>query len=515
VASNQSLFIRIFAKDDASAGIASVGRGVASLGGSVDGVSAKWGPFGRGTLQAAATLDKMKGPLREIATQSLGVSGGFGAIAAEAISAFGAGGPVIAAVAAGTAAFGFLFTSIRNDAKEAETAVQNLARAGSDLAAKRLGIDPAALRTGVTAEALKKQANAGLAALATDEGTAFSRFSQSGTLLPGFILRGLGIRTPAEMRELLLDQKAVAESVLEELKLADAENDKQDAEKKTREAEARAREQEARKARAAAEQRLLNAAAYDRSGFDPVTALPKVDDPLGRTTRSGVGLNFSTLIEQNLQAGGPFLRIKAPKVELIGLDKEIETAVNKTFSDNRVLQFAQLMDDISTGMNQAIHDALVDGLVSGIQAAVANGSLMDGFKAFAGTLLAGLGAAMVSFGKQMIAFGIQVQIFKKALFSNPAVAIAAGLALVAIGSALQKAGNSIFSGSQGSSGASGGSSDSAYRGSVQAISAETSAPIIYQVPREVGANPNDPAVHDWFAKTMRAATGRRVIREDI
>lgn len=102
-------------------------------------------------------------------------------------------------------------------------------------------------------------------------------------------------------------------------------------------------------------------------------------------------------------------------------------------------------DEIAANVNAAIQQGLAQIQILGftaigeaIGAALSGGNIGSAFQAFA----ASIGDALQAMGKQIIGIGVAAQLAKeslKALFNNPALAIGAGIALVAAGAALKKA----------------------------------------------------------------------------
>lgn len=116
---------------------------------------------------------------------------------------------------------------------------------------------------------------------------------------------------------------------------------------------------------------------------------------------------------------------------------------------------ANYTDELTMAVNASINEAIAGGLTNlagSIGDAIANGDNV--LKAAGGSLLSSFGGIMVELGGMAIKSGIAIEAVKKALttLSGP-VAIAAGIGLVAIGSAFKagasKLGNSMGSGSGG------------------------------------------------------------------
>lgn len=121
--------------------------------------------------------------------------------------------------------------------------------------------------------------------------------------------------------------------------------------------------------------------------------------------------------------GGKFTELMLPQI-----DEETE-AFGKAF--------VKLIDDI----NGAIQNLQVEGLSrlgEAIGAAFSGGDIRGVFQGFIDTI----SGAITAIGKQMIALGIKAALLKKALstlFANPIALVAAGVGLVAVGSAIRGA----------------------------------------------------------------------------
>ena len=101
--------------------------------------------------------------------------------------------------------------------------------------------------------------------------------------------------------------------------------------------------------------------------------------------------------------------------------------------------------DFANSINDAFKTALINGASDSISAfsegigeAFAGGDLKSAFAGFAGAI----GGAVQAIGKQFISLGVAALLAKKAIkltFANPALAIEAGAALVAVGAAMKSA----------------------------------------------------------------------------
>lgn len=155
------------------------------------------------------------------------------------------------------------------------------------------------------------------------------------------------------------------------------------------------------------------------------------------------------------------LTIKKPKVsdglELAPMSQYMTDAI-KAANDQLAIE-AQRTQDIMDEMNQAISGTMQD-MASGFAEGI--GNMIAGTGSFADigkTILMSLGDLAVQIGKIAIAEGIAMIAIKKS-FSNPATAIIAGMALVALGTAVKGAIGKTLSGSGGSSSFSKGSDGS-------------------------------------------------------
>lgn len=148
-----------------------------------------------------------------------------------------------------------------------------------------------------------------------------------------------------------------------------------------------------------------------------------------------------------------------PKIDPLAYFKRIESEQNKlkalgverVFKDGIMLPVALVVDEQSliasrqmaetqiAAFRDTIKNAAVDGLAGigeGLGDALSGVEGLGGIFNRVGTVL---GGAMKAFGKEMIQSGVTMIIAKKAmkaLLSNPYTAIAAGIALVAVGTAL-------------------------------------------------------------------------------
>lgn len=145
---------------------------------------------------------------------------------------------------------------------------------------------------------------------------------------------------------------------------------------------------------------------------------------------------------------------------------------NLTALPLKVNEAAQLTKIALINFNNAVSETISGGLsnaLAGIGEAFGNALASGGnvLQALGSTLLGALGGILVDLGKLAIQTGIGILAVKTALKSlNPAVAIAAGVALVALGSAFSKGASKLGSSGGGGNFGSGGGASSSSNGGV-------------------------------------------------
>ena len=130
----------------------------------------------------------------------------------------------------------------------------------------------------------------------------------------------------------------------------------------------------------------------------------------------------------------------------------------RTIFSSETLAMLETMQAFNTEMNNILNNGainIVGDFGASIGQALASGGNV--LKAAGGSLLSGLGSILVDLGKLAIKTGVGILAVKNSLKTlNPGIAIAAGVALVAIGSAFKSQASSIGS-SMGGGGSSGSS----------------------------------------------------------
>lgn len=191
------------------------------------------------------------------------------------------------------------------------------------------------------------------------------------------------------------------------------------------------------------------------------------------------------------------------------LSKEAKAAADK------------MHQELYTTFQASIGAALVGGVVSGIEQALASGSIGEGFKAMASMMLAGLGDAMIRFGTQSATFAALMEtIISGFSFLDPATSLAAALAMIGIGAALKGAARGMFGKQSGGSAFStasfGGGGGGGFGGSLPttqlifgSTSATTAAGMAPRTPMNVTViGPNDPSAQRAIQELMNKANSR-------
>ena len=148
----------------------------------------------------------------------------------------------------------------------------------------------------------------------------------------------------------------------------------------------------------------------------------------------GRGGIYTEEFQKKIQEG--FKKLKPVKVEA-KIAPELQFLSNQF--NEKVKEGEKRLDEFTQVVNSSLANIQVQGLASvgeAIGAALTGGNLQGAFQAFGNVVASGLEAI----GKQLIIISGVAKIAKEALatlFTNPGAALAAGIALVAVGSALR------------------------------------------------------------------------------
>lgn len=349
--------------------------------------------------KANAGLAKLREPLGALAVQATGLNGALGG-AVSRLGEFAIGGGITGALLGGVAAIGYAFSSLREESVKTKEKLDDLLKSANDFL--DLKADPArsifAEAGGISGRSaeLRRQR----AALEAANGKPVTQFVDK----VGYVTVKGPDNTEA-IRQLTVQidnlDAQVAELNKDGLKVRD------DAGKAARDS--------------LAKRDLMIANIFTKP-------------QLAAGSQGLRGDFFSRLgAAPGLAEGTPQAFINSNLLDNIDIDSLLNTA---RFYD-------QLRENLALGIGNAFTDAITQG----IETAISAGSIGEGFKAFAGALLSGLGSAMIEFGKASLLAAIGMQTILKSLASLlPGGAIVASLAMIAIGATLRGVAQRAFGG---------------------------------------------------------------------
>lgn len=131
----------------------------------------------------------------------------------------------------------------------------------------------------------------------------------------------------------------------------------------------------------------------------------------------------------------PVITIQQARVKLLGFEK-----------GNFINQVESITEDLNKQIRNTVQQGMVDvfaGIGEGFGEALASGDFGEGLKKAAQNVLSVLGSVMQQIGREVIGAAIKIKLLKEALekwaVANPALAIIAGVGLIAAGAALKNA----------------------------------------------------------------------------
>jgi uncharacterized protein YoaH (UPF0181 family) len=166
----------------------------------------------------------------------------------------------------------------------------------------------------------------------------------------------------------------------------------------------------------------------------------------------------------------------------------------------------QLMIDASNAIRDGVGGAF---MALGEQLGSIFAGLAHGFRGFGKAIAGVLGATLKTVGQALIAFGVAGDAIKK-FITNPFAAIAAGVALIALGSALAaSAASSVSAG--GASVAGGGGGAGASYDATSSAGGSAGGDVYVTFPGGQVFNPNDVQQQEAFREFLESLISRRVI----
>jgi hypothetical protein len=176
-----------------------------------------------------------------------------------------------------------------------------------------------------------------------------------------------------------------------------------------------------------------------------------------------------------------------------------------------IIKRAKFMEVMRESFAQQVAQSLTIGIGDGFGAFFESGKIEDGFKGLAGSLLSGLGGALVQFGEAAIMASSLMMALQSALKSFlPGAGLGVGIAMVALGKGLQAAAGKAF-GNMGSR-----STSFALSGTRGTLSGGTEAfsergTVVLEYPRNSFVNTSDPFFQQLITQALANGQGRRVV----
>jgi hypothetical protein len=93
---------------------------------------------------------------------------------------------------------------------------------------------------------------------------------------------------------------------------------------------------------------------------------------------------------------------------------------------------ADLSGTIYGQLGMGIANAIQGGIISGLQAVIAAGSIGDAFQAMGQAIVSSLASSMVQVALAAIGFGVLLEKIRLFMMANPAIAVASAVALLAL-----------------------------------------------------------------------------------
>jgi hypothetical protein len=146
----------------------------------------------------------------------------------------------------------------------------------------------------------------------------------------------------------------------------------------------------------------------------------------------------------------------APSIALPTVDTSLAESIRKQAEGARsaiALEADNIANDLRGTFAESISSGIIDGISAGFERAFATGKIGEGFKALGGTMLAGLGSAMIQFGKAGLSAALLMDGFLKSLSNMlPGGAVAKAVAMIALGGTLRGVASAAFGGGGGGGG---------------------------------------------------------------
>ena len=196
---------------------------------------------------------------------------------------------------------------------------------------------------------------------------------------------------------------------------------------------------------------------YNKRG-EQAAALNAVADATKKVTVAEAAAHFAKMAQfsqQKLLDKSGFLvkPISGAGIKMPAFDVASITAPLDTAKAEFLARFEEFRATLGTELRSGLISTLADSIGAAFETAFATGSITEGFKAFGKAMISGLGGMLQMFGTQaLMASALMSKLMKSFATLNPYAAVAASIALIALGGALKGAASSAFGGGSGGGG---------------------------------------------------------------
>lgn len=224
---------------------------------------------------------------------------------------------------------------------------------------------------------------------------------------------------------------------------------------------------------------------YNKRG-EQAAALNAVADATKKVTVAEAAAHFAKMAQFSQQklldkSGFSVASVSSAGVKMPAFDVSSITTPLDTAKAEFLARFEEFRATLGTEVRSGLISTLADSIGSAFETAFAAGSITEGFKAFGRAMLSGLGGMLQAFGtRALLASTLMQRLMESFATLNPYAAVAASIALIALGGALKGAASSAFGGGGGGQSANvstmGGGYGSSMRSSGQTLPTLTYGP---------------------------------------
>ena len=190
---------------------------------------------------------------------------------------------------------------------------------------------------------------------------------------------------------------------------------------------------------------------YNKRG-EQAAALNAVADATKKVTAAEAAAHLAKMAQFSQQklldkSGFSVASVSSAAVKMPAFDVSSITTPLDTVKAESLARFEEFNKSLGTQLREGLINTFADSFGAGFEAWAKTGKISEGFKAFGSAMLSGLGGMLQSFGKQaLLASTLMAKLMESFGSLNPYVAVAASIALIALGGALKGAASSAFGG---------------------------------------------------------------------